>query len=140
VECGSVPVVPAKSQAFSTAGRETIRVTIVSAKGFQIRKKRFKKDIPDIYVQVKFGSSPTVWRTTTVKDNVWKNEYTDYTMSSPNQVISLEVMDANRKGEDGIGDSAWWNWHWIFRNDSLRQGHIFSRNELPTTMIDANIL
>ena len=51
-------------------GKETVRVSIVRGYGFQtVKKGRFKKaDIPDIYVQLKYGSSPTVWTSKTIKN------------------------------------------------------------------------
>ncbi|KAI2506642.1 Synaptotagmin-like mitochondrial-lipid-binding domain [Fragilaria crotonensis] len=86
--------------------RETVRISIVSGRGFTVRKRGFlKADVPDIYCQVKFGSSPTVWRTATIKDSitpVWDDESSNYTMTSNNQVIVLEVYDANKRGGDDL--------------------------------------
>ena len=106
---------------------EKVKVTILSGKGFQIKKTRkFKKDdIPDVYCCVKFGSSPKVWRTvsdfllveleelevvltfwlssqTTIKDEVapeW-GESEIYNLTNKNQVISLDAFDANKRGDD----------------------------------------
>ena len=54
-----------------------------------------KPDVPDVYCMVKFGSSPAIWRTPTIKDNEnpeWgANEYRDYVLESGNQVISIDV-------------------------------------------------
>jgi len=89
---------------------EQVRVSILSGNGFQIVKKRFnKKDIPDVYCLVEFGSSPKVWRTSTIKDSinpVWKNETNTYTLSNMNQVITLDVYDANKRGKDDLLGSA----------------------------------
>ena len=73
-----------------------IRVRIVKAWGFQTVKKKLlqKADIPDVYCIVKFGSSPAVWRTPTIKDNecpTWDNETHDYIMESMNEVISIDA-------------------------------------------------
>mmetsp|Transcript_27230 Transcript_27230/g.58507 ORF Transcript_27230/g.58507 Transcript_27230/m.58507 type:complete len:713 (+) Transcript_27230:50-2188(+) len=80
-----------------------VNVTIIGGKGFKITKKKFgMKDIPDVYCTVKYGSSPKVWRTSTVKNNVspeWK-ESEKYILSNENEVISLDAWDANRKGDD----------------------------------------
>eukprot|EP00980_Cylindrotheca_fusiformis_P009874 scaffold2186_cov113-Cylindrotheca_fusiformis.AAC.2 len=80
-----------------------VKVTIVSGQGFKIKKKTFKKDdIPDVYCNVKFGSSPSIWRTSTIKDSVtpaW-NESQIYTFTSEKQVITVDAMDANSKSED----------------------------------------
>jgi hypothetical protein len=90
----------------SSVGRETIRVTVQRGHGFPIRRKGpFKKrDVPDPYCVVKFGSSPAVWRTRTVKDDaapVWGDaEYRDYPLASANQVLSIDVYDANRRTKD----------------------------------------
>ena len=99
---------PATAPSSTSAGTpgETVRVSIVSGHGFTVKKRGFlKPDTPDIYCQVKFGSSPTIWRTPTIKDSItptWKNESTDYTMTSNNQVIVLEVYDANKRGGDDL--------------------------------------
>lgn len=99
---------PAAAPTTSTAGpaKESVRVSIVSGRGFTVRKRGFlKPDIPDIYCQVKFGSSPTVWRTATIKDSitpVWNNESSEYPMTSNNQVIVLDIYDANSKGGDNL--------------------------------------
>mmetsp|Transcript_26558 Transcript_26558/g.72995 ORF Transcript_26558/g.72995 Transcript_26558/m.72995 type:complete len:344 (-) Transcript_26558:6153-7184(-) len=82
-----------------------IQVRIVGGYGFESeRKARFRKsDIPDVYCLVKFGSSPSTWRTATIKDSEspkWENETQDYIMESANQVISIDVWDENRKADD----------------------------------------
>lgn len=82
-----------------------IRIRIVKGWGFRTEKKgRFQKsDIPDVYCMIKFGSRPTTWRTPTIKDcesPEWEDEFRDYTMESMNEVISVDVWDENRKGED----------------------------------------
>jgi hypothetical protein len=89
---------------------EKIRVVVVKGHGFKVKKtRRFKKDdSPDVYCVVKFGSNPQTWRTKTVKDNVepeW-NESSDYSMSSPNQVISIDVFDENRRSTDDLYGNA----------------------------------
>ena len=43
---------------------------------------------------IKYGSSPAVWRTSTIKDNEnpkWDNETHDYILEDQNQVISVDV-------------------------------------------------
>ena len=106
------PVILAASSSIDTpvATKDTVRVSIVSGRGFQIKKRFMKKtDVPDVYCQIKFGSSPKVWRTATIKNSVspdWKDESSDYTISSNNQVIALDVYDENRKGEDDFLGSA----------------------------------
>jgi hypothetical protein len=55
----------------AVAGEEKVKVTVISGQGFKVKKKKLKKnDIPDLYCTVKFGSSPQVWRTNTIKDSV----------------------------------------------------------------------
>jgi len=82
-----------------------VRVSIVKGFGFVVKRKGRlrKKDIPDVYCLVKFGSSPSTWRTSTCKDTVspvWDNEYRDYPLASPNQIISVDVWDANSRTKD----------------------------------------
>jgi Ca2+-dependent lipid-binding protein len=91
----------------SNAGtnKDKVRVSVISAHGFKVQKKGFlkKDDIPDVYCQIKFGSSPKVYRTPTIKNEVkpvWKDASSEYQMSSNNQVIIVDVYDENRKGED----------------------------------------
>ena len=88
--------------------KERVRVAIERGHGFQVRKKKrmFKKDdIPDVYCIMKFGSMPQTFRTTTIKDSIepsWDTteEYQDYTLTSPNEVIHIDVYDENRKTKD----------------------------------------
>ncbi len=74
-----------------------IRVKIVKGYGFQSEKKSKllrKLDVPDVYCIIKYGSSPTEWRTPTIKDSEtpeWNDEYRDFTMESMNEVISVGV-------------------------------------------------
>mmetsp|Transcript_14405 Transcript_14405/g.23796 ORF Transcript_14405/g.23796 Transcript_14405/m.23796 type:complete len:670 (+) Transcript_14405:112-2121(+) len=99
---------PSRPPSPSTAGatKNKVRVSVVSGHGFKVQKRRGflkKDDVPDVYCQIKFGSSPKVYRTTTIKNSVtprWKNASSEYQMSSNNQVIVLDVYDENRKGED----------------------------------------
>jgi len=82
-----------------------IRVHIVKGYGFTTSEKgRFRKaDIPDVYCMIKFGSSPTNWRTPTIKNSetpAWDDEYRDYVMESANEIISIDVWDENRRSND----------------------------------------
>ena len=86
---------------------ERVRISINSGSGFQITKHKLRKnDVPDVYVNVRFGSSPTLWRTGTVKNSVspeWPlSECKEYVLTSNNQVIALTVMDQNRRGKDDL--------------------------------------
>jgi hypothetical protein len=97
---GSPPISPA-----SASNKEMIRLTIAKGYGFPIRRRGpfKKKDIPDAYCTIKFGSSPSVWRTKTIKDNitpVWTDEYKDYPLASANQIVSIDVYDANKRTKD----------------------------------------
>jgi len=99
-----------KSSKGIDAEDEKVRISIISGVGFTIKKKRLKKnDIPDIYCMVKFGTSPKEWRTPTIKDSIepsWNNESNEYSLQNLNQVISLEVMDENKRGKDDHVGSA----------------------------------
>ena len=49
----------------------TIKVTVVSGHGFKVEKgsrlRPLKKDVPDCYCVIRYGSSPEAWRTKTIK-------------------------------------------------------------------------
>jgi len=103
-DAGQEPLIASERPPSAASAKDTVRISIVSGRGFQIKRRPFKKDdVPDIYCQVTYGSSPTVWRTATIKDSIapeWKDESSDYTIISNNQVIVLNVHDANKRGED----------------------------------------
>merc|ERR1712238_175984 len=65
---------------------------------------------PTMYCTIKFGSSPAVWRTPTIKNNenpTWDNTVTqEYIMESMNQVLSIDVWDENRKSNDQLYGNA----------------------------------
>jgi Ca2+-dependent lipid-binding protein len=90
--------------------RESIKLSILNGHGFKSKKTRLMKvDIPDVYCVVKFGSSPNIWRTATIKDSVspeWTNESSVYPLTSNNQSIVLEVFDANSRGKDDFYGTA----------------------------------
>jgi Ca2+-dependent lipid-binding protein len=91
----------------TSSSQEMIRVSITKGYGFKSRKKGpfKKKDIPDVYCLVKFASFPSTWRTTTVKDSetpTWKNESREFPLQSANQIITIEVWDANSKSKDEL--------------------------------------
>lgn len=99
------PVTSLAGGAVRNATTERIQVSITKGYGFESRRKGpfRKKDIPDAYCVVKFASHPDVWRTVTVKDSVspvWENETKQFPLQSPNQVISVDVYDANSKSKD----------------------------------------
>jgi hypothetical protein len=106
----SVFATPAPAaQPSQTGAAEHVSVTIASGRGFKIKKKFLKDDVPDVYCEVKFGSSPQLWRTKTIKNSVtpkWEKESSAFFMTSPNQVISLDVYDENRKGKNRYLGSA----------------------------------
>lgn len=80
-----------------------VRITMMGGQGFKIRKRKFHKDdIPDLYCNVKFGRSPKIWRTKTIKNSVcpnW-NESQVYHMENKGEIINVDIYDANKKGED----------------------------------------
>ena len=82
---------------------EKVKLTVVSGNGFKIIKKKFKKnDIPDVYCKIKFGTSPTIWKTSVIENDVapkW-NETRHFTLLSSNESISVEAWESNRKTED----------------------------------------
>lgn len=80
-----------------------VRITMMGGQGFKVRKRKFHKDdIPDLYCNVKFGTSPKIWRTKTIKNSVcpnW-NESQVYHMENEGKIINVEIYDANKKGDD----------------------------------------
>ena len=86
----------------------TVRVTAAKGWGFVAEKRRLhRNDIPDVYCIVTFGSSPNVWRTSTVKNSVtpeW-NEFSDYLLSDHGQMVSITVFDEDKRGnkDDELG-------------------------------------
>lgn len=92
-------------------GAGMVRVAIVKGSGFQVRKRGpFKrKDVPDIYCVVRYGSDPQPWRTPTVKNSVapsWGAERRDYPYGSPNQAINVDVFDENKRTKDDFCGTA----------------------------------
>ena len=108
----------------------TIRVTMVKGTGFQVEKLKRRlirnKDVPDVYCVTKYGSSPTVWRTKTIKDckcsstletvqfkmdltsccfffagltPEWNESHT-YAFLNHSQILHIEVYDEDSRGDD----------------------------------------
>lgn len=82
-----------------------VQITIVKGRGFGVQKKRglFRKaDVPDPYCKVRFGASPNVWRTSTIRDCVspfW-NESNVYPLTAHGQAISVDVFDEDKNRTD----------------------------------------
>jgi len=92
---------------------EKIRVRLVKGYGFKTQSKSRllrKSDVPDVYCMIKFGASPSTWRTPTIKDTespVWEEDvFRDYKMESMNEVITIDVWDSNRKTDDDFYGTA----------------------------------
>jgi Ca2+-dependent lipid-binding protein len=88
----------------------TVRLTVLKGWGFQVQRSRRlilgKDDVPDVYCTVVFGSSPTIWKTSTVSNSVspeW-NESANYLLSDHGQVISIRVFDEDRKDDSSKDD------------------------------------
>lgn len=77
-------------------------LTVVNGSGFQVEKSRFgKKDIPDVYCQIKVGDK-LKWRTKTIKNDLapaW-NESQSCCVDSAKAMIQVKVYDE----DDGIAD------------------------------------
>ena len=91
--------------------KPTIRVTAVKGSGFQVQKSRRplkRKDVPDVYCIIKYGSSPTVWRTKTIDNSLapeW-NESNTYPFLNHSQILHIEVFDEDsgrRDKDDYLG-------------------------------------
>ncbi|KAL7569783.1 hypothetical protein ACA910_005725 [Epithemia clementina (nom. ined.)] len=92
-----------------------VRLTVVKGHGFQVEPKRGafrpRRDVPDIYCQITFGSSPTVWRTSTIRNSttpLWTiPESRDYIWQNQSQIIHLHVYDEDggksRDNDDLLG-------------------------------------
>jgi len=80
----------------------TVRLTAAKGWGFVAEKRRLhRKDIPDIYCTFTFGSSPNIWRTSTVRNSItpeW-NESSEYLLSNHGQMVTITVFDED-KGKD----------------------------------------
>jgi len=85
-----------------------VRLTVAKGWGFEVEKKRFRRnDVPDLYCNVTFGSSPKVWKTGTVRNSTtpeW-NESADYLLSDHGQMISLSLFDEDKRrdADDYLG-------------------------------------
>jgi hypothetical protein len=104
-------LVPLQAPVGSGSGIGTVRVTVVKGHGFKNEKRRFKRaDIPDVYCKIRFGSSPKVWRTDTVRNSItpaW-NEISDYPLTDHGQIISIEAYDEDtgkRDADDLLGSA-----------------------------------
>ena len=91
--------------------KPTIHVTAVKGSGFQVEKTRRplkRKDVPDVYCVIKYGSSPTAWRTKTIDNSltpVW-NESNTYPFLNHSQILHIEVFDEDsgrRDTDDHLG-------------------------------------
>lgn len=86
------------------SAQPTVRVTVISGKGFKVPKRRFlkKPDIPDPYCRVKFGSNPTIHRTKTCRNDVapqWMESF-DFPFRSQGEIVNLEVYDEDKGKRD----------------------------------------
>jgi hypothetical protein len=81
----------------------TVRITALTARGFKVQKKRFRKDdVPDIYCSIQFGSM--VWKTSTIRNSVspeW-NESKEFVLSNHGQSVSIDVFDEDKNGADEL--------------------------------------
>jgi len=90
---------------------QMVKITAIRGWGFKVQRRALRSsDIPDIYLKIKFGSSPTVWRTTTVKDNTkpeW-NESQIFPMRKQGQALQIDVFDedgGNHDTDDYLGSA-----------------------------------
>ena len=74
----------------------TIRITVESGRGFVIQKFLLAKDdIPDVYLNITLGASPTTWRTKTIMDDCnpkW-NICKDFILWDREQEITIKVCE-----------------------------------------------
>ena len=92
-------------------GGETLTLRILCGSGFPIQKHRLRKsDIPDIYLCIRCGTNPYVWRTPTVANStnpVWKdstkathNFIIPHGSSALAQTIELRAFDEDKGRRD----------------------------------------
>ena len=90
------------SSVTSSNSKGTVRLTVLNGWGFEVETRRRlikRKDIPDAYCNITFGSSPNIWRTKTIPNSTtpeW-NESADYLLSDHSQIICLTVFDQDKK-------------------------------------------
>jgi len=85
--------------------KPTIRVTAVKGSGFQVEKSRRplkRKDVPDVYCIIKYGSSPTAWRTKTIDNSLTPEWYESnrYPFLNHSQILHIEVFDEDSGRRD----------------------------------------
>jgi Ca2+-dependent lipid-binding protein len=76
-----------------------VSITAVKGRGFQIEKRRMKKDdIPDVYLNIKVGGSNKPWKTSTFTNNTepeW-NESTTFWVSDESDMITIDAFDCDK--------------------------------------------
>jgi len=84
-----------------------VRLTVAKGWGFEEEKRRFKRnDVPDVYCNITFGSSPKIWRTPTIKNSTtpeW-NVSADYALLNHGQIITISAFDEDKGGRDKDDD------------------------------------
>jgi Ca2+-dependent lipid-binding protein len=92
--------VPSKGSK-SIRNRSIVRITLVKAHGFRTQRfRRFlrkKRDIADPYCIIRYGSSPSPWRSKTIKNNLsptW-GEQKDFLFLNHGQILNIDVFDDN---------------------------------------------
>eukprot|EP00978_Attheya_sp_CCMP212_P005678 scaffold12731_cov43-Attheya_sp.AAC.1 len=80
-----------------------VRITAVKGSGFKVEKKGWgKKDVPDVYCNIKFGSSPKIWRTVTADNTtepVW-NESSEFILAHHGQILRIDSYDQDNGKND----------------------------------------
>jgi hypothetical protein len=71
---------------------QLIRVTIIKGWGYKVEQKKLQvDDVPDVYCTVQLGFNPTVWTTSTIKNNtepIWNESHTFFV---PNDVVLASI-------------------------------------------------
>ena len=102
---------PATGGSGGSGGGEILTLQILCGSGFPIQKRRLRKyDIPDIYLCIRCGTNPYVWRTPTVANStnpVWKdttkathNFFIPLGSSALAQTIELRAFDEDKGPRD----------------------------------------
>lgn len=70
------------------------RITVVRAGGFKVQGRMLGKDVPDVYIKVKFGANPA-WKTEVKRNSTSPkfDESRDFLLSDHDQIVFVEAFD-----------------------------------------------
>jgi len=104
-----------------------VRLKAVRGRGFQVLRKMFANDIPDLYCVVSLGASESnggSFKTTTKMDNCtpcWEDESGDFILYDLDQNIYVECWDEDRFDSDDMLGKASITVRELFMNDGTSE-------------------